>query len=205
MVVGIAGASGSGKSSLAAAIMKEIPNVAVISEDSYYRDLSHLPMSERWKANFDHPRSLEHSLLIQHIEDISMGKPVDIPYYDYSTCTRKQETRKIDDCLVLVLEGILVLADKNLRKLMDIRIFVDTPLDLCLMRRLQRDVAERGRDISSGIEQYCKITRPMFMRYIEPSKKYAHLLVPRGGHNKVAIEIVRTMLMKLVQSAAKNG
>jgi len=205
VVVAIAGASGSGKSSLASAIMKNIPEAATISEDSYYKDLSHInPYEKRLEENFDHPRSLEHDLLIQHIKALNNGEGVDVPIYDYTTCTRKKEATRVENCLVLIIEGILVLSDKKLRNLCDIRIYIDAPMDLCLTRRLQRDVVERNLPIDVGIKQYMDNTRPMFLKYVEPSKKHAHILVPKGGHNRVAINVVKNMLIKLINDATEE-
>lgn len=196
VIVGISGASGSGKSSLASEIVQGIgsDSACVISEDSYYKDLSHIAPEQRQQTNFDHPSSLEHALLIQHIISLKKGEAVNVPIYDYITGTRLQETTRITECKVLVLEGIMLFQDPKLRELMDIRIFIDAPLDLCLIRRLRRDVVERGRDIEAGIEQYKSTTREMFMQFIEPSKKYADILVPKGGKNRVAIDIIRAKL-----------
>ncbi|MDZ5761399.1 uridine kinase [Lyticum sinuosum] len=198
VVVGIAGASGSGKSSLANAIMKDIPEVVIIPQDNYYFDLSYVPFMERRLRNFDHPRSIDNELLVQHIKDLKMGKTIFMPQYDHKTCTRHASGIEISKCKVIVIEGIMVLSDKNLRKMLDIKIFVDTPLDLCLSRRLQRDVVERGLKIEDGIKMYNTKTRPMFMKFVKTSRKYAHFLIPKGGRNKVAIDIVRNMLIKLV-------
>ena len=201
ILIGIAGASASGKSLLANTIVKELGSnkVAVISEDCYYKDLTHLPREERVKANFDHPDSLDHVLLIKHLEQLQDGKTVEIPQYDFAEHTRKKETRQIGGYTIIVLEGILLFAEPELREKFDIRIFMDTPMDICLLRRIQRDILERGRDIKSVIEQYQETVRPMYLQFIEPSKRYADIIVPRGGKNRIAIEMIKTRMRELLQ------
>lgn len=201
IIIGIAGASGSGKSLLSKTIVDELGcnRVAVICEDFYYKDLAHLPKEERNKVNFDHPDSLDHELLCQHLQMLRKGQTVRMPAYDYHTHTRRAETVHLDEevCLI-VLEGILLFTDPKLREIMDIRIFVDTPADICFIRRLQRDVEERGRSLGNIIEQYEKTVRPMFLQFIEPSKRHADIIVPRGGKNRVAIDMLKAKMEDLL-------
>ncbi|PJB10496.1 MAG: uridine kinase, partial [Gammaproteobacteria bacterium CG_4_9_14_3_um_filter_38_9] len=183
IIIGISGASASGKSLLANTIVNELGSdqVVVISEDSYYKDLHHLPIEECAKTNFDHPDALDHELLIEHLKQLRHGKSVEIPRYDFNMHQRKKETRHIGQHRIIVLEGILLFVDPALRSVMDIRIYMDTSLDICLMRRLRRDLLERGRSLESILEQYQSTVRPMYLQFIEPSKKYADIIVPRGG------------------------
>ncbi len=202
IIVGIAGASGSGKSSFATNIVNEIGSgrVDVISEDSYYRDIQHLEKADRENYNYDHPDAFEHQLLINHVAALRRGEPVNVPIYDYIINGRSNKIRRVEGCSIIVLEGILLFADEKLRDMMDIKIYIDTPLDLCILRRIQRDIVERGTTIDSCIDQYRNTTRPMFMQFIEPSKRYADILVPHGGKNIVAIDIIKTKLEKMLQA-----
>lgn len=197
IVVGVAGASGSGKSLLSTTIVEELGSrkAVVIREDAYYKDLSHMPMEGRDKVNYDHPDAFDHALLIQHLRTIKSGGAIDVPVYDYSIHNRCEETVHIDqNKYVIVVEGILLFVEPQLRELMDIKIFVDTPPDICFIRRLQRDVIERGRTMESVIAQYQKTVRPMFTKFIEPSKRYADIIVPHGGKNRIAIELIQARL-----------
>lgn len=185
-IVGISGASASGKSLIANTLYRELRekvgdhNIGVIAEDCYYKDQSDVSMEERLKVNYDHPNSMDHSLLYQHIKTLKSGQPIELPQYDYVEHTRKPQTINFRPKKVIIIEGILLLTDKRLREELDFSIFVDTPLDICLMRRIKRDVNERGRTLNSVIEQYNKTVRPMFLQFIEPSKQYADIIVPRG-------------------------
>lgn len=183
IIIGISGASGSGKSLLANTIVRELGSdqVAVISEDSYYKDRQDISFEERAKINYDHPDSFDHALLCQHLAILQTGKKIDVPIYDHTRHERKQETRAVGKHTIIVLEGILLFAEPNLRDMMDIRIFMDTPLDICLIRRLRRDILERQRTIESVLQQYEDTVRPMYLQFIEPSKRYADIIVPRGG------------------------
>ena len=206
VIIGIAGASGSGKSLLSSTIVKELGSkrVTVISEDAYYKDLSHMTKSERDKVNFDHPDSLDHDLLVEHLQLLKDGKPIQVPVYDYVTHTRTEETIKLpEENAIVVLEGILLFTDPKLREMMDIRIFVDTPLDTCFIRRLKRDIVERGRSIESVISQYEKTVRPMFIKFIEPGKKYADLIVPHGGKNRIAIQMIKAQMQDVLDDHAR--
>ncbi|EKD91886.1 MAG: hypothetical protein ACD_29C00323G0001 [uncultured bacterium] len=200
IIIGISGASASGKSLLANTIVNEIGSdrVVVISEDSYYKDLHNLPLEERAKTNFDHPDALDHELLIEHLKLLREGKTVEIPRYDFSQHQRRKETRHIGQHRIIVLEGILLFVDPALRSMMDIRIFMDTSLDICLMRRLRRDLLERGRSLESILEQYQNTVRPMYLQFIEPSKKYADIIVPRGGENRIAIDMIKAKMRELL-------
>lgn len=200
IIIGISGASASGKSLLANTIVNELGSdqVVVISEDSYYKDLHHLSIEERAKTNFDHPNSLDHELLIEHLKLLQKGKTVEIPRYDFNLHQRKKETRTIGQHRIIVLEGILLFVDPVLRSIMDIRIFMDTPLDICLMRRLKRDLLERGRSLESILEQYQNTVRPMYLQFIEPSKRYADIIVPRGGENRIAIDMIKAKMRELL-------
>ena len=200
IIIGISGASASGKSLLANTIVNELGSdrVAVISEDSYYKNLLHVPVEERAKTNFDHPDSLDHELLIAHLKQLQQGNTVEIPRYDFNLHQRKEETRRIGKHRIIVLEGILLFVDPTLRSIMDIRIFMDTALDICLMRRLKRDLLERNRSLESILEQYQNTVRPMYLQFIEPSKRYADIIVPRGGENRIAIDMIKAKMRELL-------
>lgn len=201
IIIGIAGASASGKTLLANTITEELGSdqVVIISEDSYYKDHSSLTMEEREKINYDHPDSLDHDLLCENLRTLISGQPVQIPLYDYSTHSRKQETRNIGPHTIVVLEGILLFVIPELRELMDIMIYMGTPLDICLLRRLRRDIIERQRSFSSVLEQYQNTVRPMYFQFIEPSKRYADIIVPRGGANRIAIDIIKAKMRELLK------
>lgn len=203
IIVGIAGASGSGKTLVANTICEDLGNdhVVFIPEDAYYRDLSSMPKTVRDGMNFDHPEAFEHELLHDHIKNLRDGKSIDLPVYDYSTHTRTDQTVAREPRTIIILEGILLFTDEHLRDLMDVKIFIDTPLDICLTRRIKRDLEERGRSVNNILEQYEKTVRPMYLQFIEPSKKYADIIIPKGGKNKVAIDFIKT---KLIDMAGKD-
>jgi uridine kinase len=200
IIIGISGASASGKSLLANTIVNELGSsqVVVISEDSYYKDHSNIPFEERAKINYDHPDSLDHDLLHEHLLELQQGKNVNIPLYNFTNHLREKETRSIGKHLIIVLEGILLFVDPKLRKLMDIRIYMDTALDICLIRRLKRDVKERARSLDSVLQQYEDTVRPMYLQFIEPSKRYADIIVPRGGGNRIAIDMIKAKMRELL-------
>ena len=200
IIIGISGASGSGKSLLANTIVKELGSdrVAVISEDSYYKDHSKIPFEEREHINYDHPNSLDHELLHQHLLQIQTGKTVEVPIYNHSLHLRDNNTRTIGQHTIIVLEGILLFVEQYLRESMDIRIFMDTALDICLIRRLKRDVKERARSLDSVLKQYEETVRPMYLQFIEPSKRYADIIVPRGGGNRIAIDLIKAKMRELL-------
>jgi uridine kinase len=192
LVIGIAGGSGSGKTTVAQEILNRVgpDRIAFLQHDSYYKDLSGLPPVQRAEVNFDHPHSLETELLIQHIQMLRHGKPVEVPIYDFSTHSRTTRTFTVAPKGVIVVEGILIFAEAELRKLFDVKIFVDTDSDIRLIRRLQRDISERGRTTESVIKQYMTTVRPMHMDFVEPSKRYADVIIPEGGFNTAALDMV---------------
>ena len=192
LVIGIAGGSGSGKTTVVKAITKQLDGrVVVIPQDSYYKDSSHLPMEERLKINFDHPDAIDWKLLCQQIRELKQGKTVQQPVYSYLTCSRsKTETVTVEPADVIIVEGILIFTCKELRDQMNMKVFVDADDDDRLMRIIVRDIAERGRTIETAIDHYTETVTPMHLQFIEPSKRYADIIVPQGGHNKVAIEVM---------------
>lgn len=200
IIIGISGASASGKSLLANTIVNELGSdrVVVISEDSYYKDHSDIPFEERAKINYDHPNSLDHALLHQHLMLLQEGQTVEVPVYNHSQHVREKYTRTIGQHTIIVLEGILLFVEQELRELMDIRIFMETALDICLIRRLKRDVKERERTLDSVLKQYEDTVRPMYLQFIEPSKRYADLIVPRGGENRIAIDLIKAKMRELL-------
>lgn len=202
IIIGISGASASGKSLLANTIVNELGSdqVAIISEDAYYKDHSNIPFEERAKVNYDHPDAFDHELLYHHLMQLQEGKSIEIPIYNHSMHTREKETRCVGKHTIIVLEGILLFVEKNLRELMDIRIFMETSLDICLMRRLKRDIKERGRSLDSVLKQYEETVRPMYLQFIDPSKRYADLIVPRGGGNRIAIDMIKAKMRELLGS-----
>lgn len=195
LIIGVAGGSGSGKTTIAEAIAGKVgPDRSVlIQQDAYYRDLSQLPASERARVNFDHPDSLETELFVEHLRELRSGHPVKRPVYDFAHHVRTGEFEIIEPRPVLIVEGILVLVEPDLRDLMDVRIFVDTDGDLRLARRLERDVAERGRSVKSVLDQYLKTVRPMHLQFVEPSKRYADVVIPEG-YNTNAVGVVTRMI-----------
>lgn len=200
IIIGIAGASASGKSLLANTIVNELgtDQVVVISEDAYYKNNNHLPFEERAKINYDHPNSFDHELLCQHLQALQQGKCVDIPIYNHTQHFREEATRRTGQHSIIVLEGILLFVEQALRDSMDIRIFMDTALDICLIRRLRRDIKERARSIDSILKQYEETVRPMYLQFIDPSKRYADIIVPRGGGNRIAIDMIKAKMRELL-------
>ena len=200
MVVGIAGGSGSGKTTLSDLILDRIGRVriAYLPHDAYYRDHKELPIEERAKLNYDHPDSLETELLVEHIKQLKAGKAIEMPVYDFTNHCRKTTTVHIEPRTVILVEGILIFVEKALRDLFDVKIYVDTDSDLRFIRRLQRDIEERGRTIQSVIDQYSRTVRPMHLEFVENSKRYADIIVPIGGLNTVALEMVIARLQSLL-------
>ncbi len=200
VIIGVAGGTGSGKTTVARRILERVgaEHVAYIPHDAYYRDLSHLPPALRSQVNFDHPDSLETELLIEHLKQLKAGKPVEIPVYDFTTHTRTAETRRVGPAPVILVEGILVFAEPALRELFDVKLYVDTDADIRIIRRLQRDVQERGRTLDSVIQQYLTTVRPMHLEFVEPSKRYADVIIPEGGFNEVAVEMVAARIRGLL-------
>ena len=200
--IGISGPSGSGKTLLSSKIACEFPSslVTLISEDSYYKDQKKLSPPEREKINYDSPKAFDHGLLLEHLKKLKCGYSIDAPVYDFTTHTRNNEIKRINPTKIILIEGILIFFHKEIRNILDIRIHVDTPLDLCLIRRMLRDVKERGRSSKSVLLQYKKHVRPSFLKNIKPYKKYAHIIVPRGGKNSVALAMINSKLKDMLRN-----
>ncbi len=200
IIIGVAGGTGSGKTTVAFAILEKVGwnRIALIQHDSYYYDASNLPFEERARLNFDHPDALETPLLVEHLKLLRAGQPVQIPMYDFRTHTRLAETRLVNPEPVILVEGILIFAEPALRDLFDVKIFVDADADIRFMRRLERDLKDRGRSLDSVIEQYMTTVRPMHLEFVEPSKRYAHVIIPEGGHNTVALDMVVARVQALL-------
>ena len=192
IVVGIAGGSGSGKTTVVHRILDRVgwDRIAYLPHDAYYKDASHLPWEERIHLNYDHPQSLDNDLLITHLHMLLRGEAVDAPIYDFSHHIRSDKTRRVLPSPVILVEGILVFVDSRLREMMDIKLYVDTDADIRFIRRLLRDINERGRTVQSVVEQYQQTVRPMHLKFVEPTKSYADIIIPEGGHNDVAMEMV---------------
>jgi len=200
VVVGVAGGTASGKTTISEAILDRVGRecVAHIQHDSYYRDLSHLPLEERRQVNFDHPNALETELMVAHLDALCRGESIQVPIYDFSTYVRQPETRRVDPLPVVLVEGILVFTEPELRRRLDIKVYVDTDADLRFIRRLRRDIAERQRTVDSVIEQYLSTVRPMHLEFVEPSKRYADVIIPAGGYNPIAIDLVATRVAAMI-------
>jgi uridine kinase len=206
MIIGISGGTGSGKTTVANRILESVraSEVVFIQQDSYYRNIEDLPLDIRKVANFDHPDALDNDLLIHHVRKLKSGEPIDLPIYDFKTNTRLSETRPLAPKPIVIVEGILIFAEPRLRELMDIKVFVDTPDDIRFIRRLRRDIAERGRTVDSVIEQYTGTVRPMHMQFVEPSKRYADVIIPEGGHNLVSIDLLSGKIRERLASAVST-
>ena len=202
LIIGIAGGSGSGKTTVVKALTDQLKErVVVIPQDSYYKDSSHLPMEERQKVNFDHPDSIDFELLIQHLKELKAGRSIEQPVYSYITCSRSRtETVTVNPAEVIIVEGILIFCCAELRAQMDIKIFVDADDDDRLMRVMARDILERGKTVETVIQRYSRTVKPMFLQFIEPSKRYADVIIPQGGHNKVAIDVIAATIEKSLNS-----
>ncbi|WP_163101849.1 uridine kinase [Peribacillus alkalitolerans] len=201
VVIGVAGGSGSGKTSVTRSIYETFKghSILMLEQDYYYKDQSHLPMEERLKTNYDHPLAFDNDYLKEHINQLLNYQPIEKPVYDYAIHTRSNEVIRVEPKDVIILEGILVLEDEGLRDLMDIKLFVDTDADIRILRRLARDINERGRTIESVIDQYVNVVRPMHNQFIEPSKRYADIIIPEGGHNHVAIDLMVTKIKTILE------
>ena len=201
LVIGIAGGSGSGKTTVAQVILQRVgrDRIAFLQHDSYYKDLSGLPPTQRADVNFDHPDSLETDLLIEHIASLRDGKAVEVPIYDFSADRRTDKTFTVQPCRVILVEGILIFTEAALRQMFDVKIFVDTDADLRFIRRLERDISERGRTTASVIEQYTHTVRPMHLEFVEPSKRYADVIIPYGGFNMAALDMVVARIEALLK------
>lgn len=202
LIIGIAGGTGSGKTTVVNRIVELLPQgeVVVIPQDSYYRDNSHLPLEQRQEMNFDHPDSIEFELLVEHLRRLKSGELVEQPIYSYLTCTRAKETVPIQPRHVIIVEGILIFSCEDLRKLMDIKVFVDADADDRLSRVIARDIVERGRSVNKVLERYEKTVKPMHLQFIEPTKRYADIIVPQGGNNSVAINILTSIIEKTLRT-----
>ena len=196
IIIGVAGGTGSGKTTVASRILERVgtEHITYIAHDAYYRDLGHLPERLRAQVNFDHPDALETELLVEHLKELRQGRPVEIPIYDFTTHTRTERTERVDIAPVVIVEGILVFVEPELRELFDVKIYIDTDADVRFIRRLRRDLEERGRSVESVCEQYLSTVRPMHLEFVEPSKRYADVIIPEGGFNEVAIEMVAARL-----------
>lgn len=201
VVIGVAGGSGSGKTSVTKSIYERFKghSILMIEQDYYYKDQTHLPFEERLKTNYDHPLAFDNDLLIEHVESLLRYEPINKPVYDYAMHTRSEKVINVEPKDVIILEGILVLEDERLRNLMDIKLYVDTDADLRIIRRLFRDIKERGRTMDSVIEQYVNVVRPMHNQFIEPTKRYADIIIPEGGHNYVAIDLMVTKIQTILE------
>jgi uridine kinase len=199
LVIGVAGGSGSGKTTVVRRIVESIgdEHVTVLEHDRYYRDRNDLRLEERAALNYDHPDSLETDLLVQHVEALRAGQSVNAPLYDFARHARRSSTETVSPRRAIIVEGILIYTDAALRRLMDVKVFVDTDDDTRFIRRLQRDIAERGRTVASVIEQYLGTVKPMHLEFVEPSKRYADIILPQGGHNSVAIDMLLTLIRSL--------
>ena len=201
IVIGVAGGPGSGKTSVTKSIYEKFKghSIMILEQDYYYKDQSHLPFEERLKTNYDHPLAFDNDLLLEHIHKLPNYESIDKPVYDYAMHTRSEEVIHVEPKDVIILEGILVLEDERLRDIMDIKLFVDTDADLRIIRRMMRDIKERGRSIDSVIEQYTSVVRPMHNQFIEPTKRYADVIIPEGGHNFVAIDLMVTKIQTILE------
>ena len=203
LIIGISGGTGSGKTTVANRILESVSasEVVFIQQDSYYRNINDLPLDYRNLANFDHPDALDNDLLVNHVRRLKAGEPVELPLYDFKTSTRLNETRHVQAKSIVIVEGILIFVDPRLLEQMDIKVFVDTPDDIRFIRRLRRDLAERGRTVESVIEQYTATVRPMHMQFVEPSKRHADVIIPEGGHNLVSIDLLSGKIRERLANA----
>lgn len=200
LLIGIAGGTGSGKSTIAKNLADAFPpgTAQIVDHDAYYKDLAGIPFEERVKVNFDHPDSLETSLLVEHLDRLREGKGIDVPLYDFATHTRRKETRRVEASPLVIVEGILVFVEEDLRSRLDVKIFVDTDADIRVFRRIRRDLEQRGRSFQSIRDQYYKTVRPMHLQFVEPSKRWADVIIPEGGNNRVALDLLVGKLLRVV-------
>ncbi|QAS54107.1 uridine kinase [Halobacillus litoralis] len=200
VVIGVAGGTGSGKTSVTRSIIRRFTDktLLMLEQDYYYKDQSHLPYEERLETNYDHPLAFDNDLLIDHLEQLIEQKTVEKPVYDYKMHTRSNETIHVEPKEVIIVEGILVLEDERLRDLMDIKVFVDTDADVRIIRRMMRDINERGRTLDSVIDQYINVVRPMHLQFVEPTKRYSDIIIPEGGQNHVAIDLMATKIQTVL-------
>jgi len=203
VVIGVAGGTGSGKTTVAREILRRAgtEQISLIQHDAYYKDLSDLPPAQRAMQNFDHPDALDNDLLIAHLKELKARRTIEMPVYDFTTHTRTAEVQRVEPRRVILVEGILIFADRALRRTMDVKIYVDTDADIRFIRRLERDIAERGRTMESVIRQYLATVRPMHQEFVEPSKRYADVIIPEGGFNEVAMEMIAARIKALLGDA----
>lgn len=201
LIIGIAGGTGSGKTTVVKKLLEKLPEngVVILPQDSYYRDSSDKPLEERLEINFDHPDSIEWELLIEHIRELKAGHEIQQPIYSYLTCTRAKETIPIKPCKVVIVEGILILTNPDLRDLLDLKVFVDADADDRLIRVINRDIAERGRSVNKVMERYEQTVKPMHVQFIEPTKRFANIIVPQGGNNHIAIDILTKFILDFLK------
>ena len=200
VLIGVAGGSGSGKTTVARELYHQFRNdsVTMIEQDSYYKDQSHLSVEDRALTNYDHPFAFDNDLLLQHLQELLQGKAIQKPIYDFKVHNRKNEQVQVDPKDVIILEGMLILEDERIRNLMDIKVFVDTDADVRIVRRIVRDIEERGRSLDSVVNQYLNVVRPMHLQFIEPTKRYADVIIPEGGYNRVALDLLSTKIKNIL-------
>jgi len=200
VLIGVAGGSGSGKSTVAGELFRQFQydRVTMIEQDSYYKDQSHLSLEERVTTNYDHPLAFDNDLLLTHLQELLQGQAIDKPIYDFKLHNRKQECVRVEPQDVIILEGMLILEDERIRNLMDIKVFVDTDADVRIVRRIVRDIEERGRSLESVVNQYLSVVRPMHLQFIEPTKRYADVIIPEGGFNRVALDLLSTKISNIL-------
>jgi uridine kinase len=206
IVIGVAGGTGSGKTTVAHEILERVGpiHITYIPHDAYYRNHSHLPMEERAQVNYDHPNSLETELLVEHLKELRAGNAIEIPVYDFTTHTRTQQTRRVGPAPVVLVEGILVFVERELRDLFDVKLYIDTDADVRFIRRLRRDIEERGRSAESVCDQYLSTVRPMHLEFVEPSKRYADVIIPEGGFNEVAVAMVAARIRGIMEEQVES-
>lgn len=207
VLIGVAGGSGSGKTTVAQELFHQFQHesVMMIEQDSYYKDQSHLGMEERVHTNYDHPFAFDNDLLLFHLQELLKRNPVEKPIYDFTVHNRKQERVPVQPKDVIILEGMLILEDPRIRDLMDIKVFVDTDADVRIVRRIQRDIEERGRTLDSVVNQYLSVVRPMHLQFIEPTKRYADVIVPEGGYNRVALDLLSTKIRNILEEKQRTS
>jgi uridine kinase len=200
VIIGVAGGTGAGKTTVVREVVRAVDeeHIAIIAHDSYYKDRSELPLEERAQLNYDHPDALETDLLVFHLEELRAGRSVEVPSYDFSLHTRRDLTRTVAPARVILVDGILIFVDERLRELMDVKVFVDTDSDIRFIRRLERDLEERGRTMDSVVEQYLETVKPMHEEFVEPSKRFADLLIPNGGYNRAAVDTLLARIRAVV-------